>query len=98
MTTFDDANPSLSQFLFWKLGKALSKRDKAKTREGTRAYTWVQVIVRLMAQLAGLGSLTLAGFTVNITAGLIVAGISFFILSWLSTGQPSTKDSDNTRR
>ena len=86
MTAFDDANPGLGQFLLWKLNKAMTRRERAKEREGTYTRTWIGVTIRLMMHLAGFGCLTFAGFTVSITAGLVVAGISCFVLSWLSTG------------
>lgn len=96
MATTIDGNPSLTQFLFWKVGKALAKRERAK--EATHAHTWVQAFVRLMTHLAGLGCLTWAGFTVSITAGLIVAGFSFFVLSWLSTPANRPQESDSSSR
>jgi len=83
VTTLD--NPSISQFLVFKLGKAITKRKEAKSNVATRAHTWVLTTIRLIAHLAGFGCLTFAGFTVSMTAGLIVAGLSFFVLSWLST-------------
>lgn len=100
MTTFDDANPTLTQFLFWKAGKAMTKRE-ARVREGNRAHTWIGTTIRLMMHLAGFGCLTFAGFTVSLTAGLIVAGFSFFVLSWLSTNaanRPQSTDQAANRR
>jgi fatty acid desaturase len=89
VTTLD--NPSIAQFLVFKLGKAITqKQDKAK--EASHARTWVQATIRLMLHLAGLGCLTLAGFSWNMTAGLVIGGLSFFVLSWLTTtntSQPS---------
>jgi hypothetical protein len=99
MTTFDDANPSMTQFLFWKLNKAMTKRERSK--EGTRALTWIGATIRLMTHLAGFGCLTFAGFTVNMTVGLIVAGFSFFVLSWLNSNtanRPQSADPTATRR
>lgn len=81
-----ESNPSFGQFALWKLGKIMAKRERA--REATHAPTWFQTTIRLMMQLCGFGCLTFAGFTVSITAGLIVAGIACFVLSWLSTGRP----------
>lgn len=87
MTTLD--NPTISQFLVFKLGKAITNRKEAKAKSNTYAGTWVIQLVRLVLHLSGFGCLTYAGFTVNMTAGLIVAGLSFFVLSNLSTSKPA---------
>lgn len=76
-------NPSIGQFLVYKLGKALAKKERA--RDATRTHTWVQTTIRLILQLAGFACLTYAGFVWHIVAGLVVAGISCFVLSWLTT-------------
>ena len=80
MTTYEGV-PSLGTFLAMKLTNRIS-RTRAKEREAT-PRTWVQTIVRLVLHLAGFSTLTMAGFTWNMTAGLIVAGLSCFVLSWL---------------
>lgn len=101
MTTFDDANPTFTQFLLWKVGKRVTQRERTKEREGIRTLTWIGATIRLMMHLAGFGCLTFAGFTVNMTAGLIVAGFSFFVLSWLNTNtanRPQSTDPTATRR
>lgn len=101
MTTFDDANPTFIQFLLWKAGKRVSQRERSKAREGSPALTWIGTTIRLMMHLAGFGCLTFAGFTVSMTAGLIVAGFSFFVLSWLSTNtanRPQSTDQAANRR
>lgn len=95
MTTFD-SNPSTTQFLFWKLGKALSKRQAKQANN--RARTLFQTTIRLVLHLAGLGFLTFAGFTASITVGLIVAGISCFILSWLNTTANRPKSTEGSNR
>lgn len=98
MTTFE-SNPTLAQFLFWKVGKTLSKREAKQGTHATHALTVFQSIVRLVMHLGGLCFLTLAGFSVSMTAGLIVAGVSFFILSWLNTAnRPSATQDQTTRR
>lgn len=85
MTTFD-SNPTAMQFLAWKIGE----RVKAKERAGTRTHTWVQTLVRFVLQVSALSCLTWAGFTVSMTLGLVVAGLSFFLLSFLLTTSSPT--------
>lgn len=90
MTTMD-GNPSVARFLLWKLGKAMSAKVDAREKVGTRARTWVQSTIRLVLHIAGFGCLTLAGFSWTITAGLIVAGLSFFVMSYLATSSTRTE-------
>jgi hypothetical protein len=74
-----EGNPSFIQFVAWKIGKALdTKANKVK-----REYSILQIIVKLMLHIVGFSCLTFAGFTWSITAGLVVAGISCFVLSVL---------------
>jgi hypothetical protein len=89
-------NPSVAQFLVYKLGKALAKKE---TKVSTRTHTWVQTISRLMLHLAGFGCLTIAGFSWTITAGWIAACISCFALSWLTTNSDrAVPPNEQTRR
>jgi hypothetical protein len=87
MTAMD--NPGVLQLIFYKLTKATAQRREAKARGMTHARTWFQSTVRFLFSIAGLGCLTLAGLTINITVGLVVAGVSFFVLSTLLTGGKS---------
>ena len=89
-------NPSIPQFLLYKLGKVLAKKeDKASTH----THTWVQTFSRLVLHLAGFGCLTIAGFSWTITAGWIAACISCFALSWLTTTSTrAVPPVDQTRR
>ena len=89
-----EKNPSTTQFLLWKLGKAISKKQ-ATARSHARTY--LQSIVRLVLHLAGFGLLTIAGFTWNILAGYVIAGLSCFLLSWLtaSDNRSSTSQLSN---
>lgn len=76
--------PSFSTFVAMKLAnRVTAARRKEASHAMNRARTWVQSLVRLMAHLAGFSLLTWAGFTWNMTAGLIVAGASCFIFAWL---------------
>lgn len=92
MTTMD--NPGVLQLIFYKATKALARRREAKARVAmNRTRTWFQATVRFLFSIAGFGCLTLAGWTINITVGLVVAGVSFFGLSFLTTGgadEPTT--------
>lgn len=95
MTTLDGNAPTFFQFLTWKAAQK-SKERRERTVASATAGTWVTAIVRLVLHLAGFGCLTFAGFTWNITAGFIVAGVSFFALSWLTTaGQRPEADDVN---
>lgn len=81
MTTYEGV-PSFGTFMAMKFVNRIS-RAKAKAKEGNRARTLMQTIVRLVLHLAGFSALTWAGFSWNMTAGLIVGGLSCFVLSWL---------------
>lgn len=75
-----ETNPTFLQFLAWKLGKAMDRKaDKAKNR----SVTVMQATIRLMLHIVGFSCLTLAAFLWSIIAGLVVAGISCFVFSWL---------------
>ena len=85
------ANPTFLQFLAWKIGKAL---DRSATKQSTRVTTIMQAIIKLMLHIVGFSCLTIAGFYWHVIAGLVVAGISCFILSWLLT-TPTTAGNSN---
>lgn len=90
-----EGNPSFTQFLAWKLGKALDKRaDKAKYR----AATVTQTIIKLMLHIVGFSCLTLAAFLWSIIAGLVVAGISCFVFSWLLSATETPERPQQTLR
>lgn len=88
MTTFE---PSVTQFLLTKVGRAITERKEAKAKNATYAGAWLIQTVRLMLHLAGFGCLTYAGFEWSTIAGFVVAGLSFFVLSNLSTTQPAQR-------
>lgn len=83
-----DGTPSLLDFISFRLTKAVKAR---KDKAATHARTWMQTIVRLTLHVAGFICLTYAAFTFSIAAGMIVAGISCFILSPLLTSTTSTQ-------
>jgi len=90
-------NPTFLQFFAWRLGKAMDRQAKSKAYGTVRVRTILQTTVRLILHLAGFASLTIAGFTWSIAAGLVVAGASFFVLSWLTASNPPP-DSDRPQR
>jgi len=98
MTTFE-SNPSFSQFFAWKLGKAISKRNE-RSKLATNALSWMQATIRIVLQLSGFGFLTYAGFQWSTIAGLVIAGMSCFVLSWLltTTASPSQRPNQTDTR
>lgn len=86
MTTVD-ALPSIKEFLALKLTKTMARKQAI-----THTRTWVQATAKFILHIAGLSCLTLAGFSWNIIAGFIVAGLSFLALAtWFNpTPQPPT--------
>ena len=94
MTTYDGV-PSFGTFLAMKFVNRVS-RAKASAKEGNRARTLMQAIVRLVLHLAGFSALTWAGFSWNMTAGLIVAGLSCFVLSWLMADSSTPTNDSRT--
>lgn len=87
-----ETNPSLTQFLAWKLGKAM---DRKATKE-KRAHTFLQTTITLMLHIVGFSCLTIAGFTWSITAGWVIAGISCVVLARLvMLPTPPTTPADN---
>lgn len=93
MTVYEGV-PSLGTFVSMKLANRIARtRRKEATHSVQRARTWVQSFVRFLAQLGGFSLLTSAGFTWNITAGLIVAGISCFVFAWLMNDSSTEIDS-----
>ncbi len=84
MTT--ETMPTVGQFFLMKLASKL--RNQGVAREGsTRAHAWIQTLIRLVLHVAGFGCLTYAGFIWHPAAGFVVAGLSLFLLSWLTTSR-----------
>jgi hypothetical protein len=82
----------------FRIGAFLSNRAaRERTNTSNRARVWLLSFTKLVMHLAGFGCLTLAGFSWNMTAGLITAGMSFFVLSWLVTGNSSTSDQHDSQ-
>lgn len=97
MTTYDGV-PSLTTYLTMMLTNRVS-RAKAKERTqntGNHMRTFLQAIVRLTLHLAGFSALTFAGYTWNMTAGLIVGGLSCFVMAWLLNSSATVSESATT--
>lgn len=90
MTT--EALPTFSQYLAMKLASKAKNRARRVELASTRVPAFIQAIARLVLHLVGFGCLTLAGFTLSMAAGLVIAGISCFVLSWLNTSNPQTTE------
>lgn len=69
---------------------------RARRTQRANAVPWLQSLARIVMHIVGFSCLTLAGFSWNITAGLIVAGISCFAFSWLVTS-PSKPENPSLR-
>lgn len=87
--TNEDGMPTLRRFTAYKIGKMLDKKDKTYARSRSQAY--VRVLLHLMA----FACLTIAGFMWNPIAGFVVAGLSLFTLSLLTTGGQSEPNGTN---
>jgi hypothetical protein len=81
MTTVDQP---LSATVMMRVAAALSARARKASVPKEKVTTFAQAFVKLVMHIAGFTCLTVAGFTWNITAGLIIAGVSCFAFSWLS--------------
>jgi hypothetical protein len=90
-----DALPTFSQYLAMKAMSKAKNRAKRTSEVSNRVPELMQAIVRLVLHIAGFGSLTFAGFTWNMTAGMVIAGISCFALSWLTTGTSDHAETGN---
>jgi len=89
---------TLTGFLAMKVARSAVSRTKRETKEGNRALAVLNATIRLVTQLAGFLFLTWAGFSFNMQAGLIVAGISCFVFSWLITRETPTAEPMEVRR
>lgn len=85
-----EGNPTVLQVLLHKAYQGIARRKGSKPEAMSRVRAWFVATVRFLYSLGGFGCLTLAGFSLNITIGLVVAGVSFFGLSWLTTSGTPT--------
>lgn len=93
-----DGNPTFYQFIAWKLGKAMDRSIANRAKRASRAGTISQTILRLFLHIVGFSCLTFAGFLWNPAAGLVVAGISCFVLSALLTTSAPDQTQQNPQR
>jgi hypothetical protein len=84
--TDSDGMPTLRRFMAYKLGRML---DNKSSQARNRARTQIQNYVRVLLHLIGFACLTIAGFSWNSIAGFVVAGLSCFTISLLTTGGQS---------
>jgi len=90
-----EGNPSILQFFAWKIGKALD----TKARKEKRVRSFVEASIRVLLHVVGFSCLTIAGFYWHVIAGLVVAGISCFVMAELLTqsDQPPNDRPNQTR-
>lgn len=94
-----DYNPTIRQFIAMRIAKGAPRRTmaaKAQTRNTVARIT--AYTLNVLMQLAGFGCLTMAAFTWTITAGWIMAGLSFLVLSWLLTKPQSAPEDEAQNR
>jgi hypothetical protein len=76
----------------WRDLIAVKLANRSRTRRdavATNARTWVQELVKLLMHVGGFACLTIAGFSFSFRAGMIVAGVSCFVFSWLTQSNTS---------
>lgn len=91
MTTLDV--PGWGGYLALRAARAA---NRPKKRNANRARTLYQSIVRFTLHAAGFSLLTFGGFTLSMLAGLITAGLSCFVMSWLMA--PAEQPADDQAR
>jgi len=80
-------NPTWRDFIAVKL---TSRSRRATTMP--RVHTWYQELFKVLMHLGGFACLTVAGFSFNFPAGMIVAGMSCFVFSWLTQSNTSMNE------
>lgn len=93
-SNLNEGNPGFIQFLAWKIGKALD-RSTAKER---RVRTVLEASIRVLLHIVGFSCLTFAGFYWHVIAGLVMAGISCFLMAWLIGQTSPTPNRPNQTR
>lgn len=69
----------------------LYKLSKRAEQSNARRGNILGKLSKLLLTLGGFACLTMAGFTFSMIAGLIVAGVSCFLLAWLyGSDEPTT--------
>ena len=88
-------NPSWRSLMAAKLARSAQARSE-NTAGRTETQSWAQPMVRLLLHLGGFVCLTLAGFSFNFTLGMVIAGLSCFVLSWLASTQSNNSMNSQT--
>lgn len=94
MTTAD--TPMASAFLAWKQAARVRRNQRAMTTTPTGAV--LGAVIRYALHLAGFSLLTASGFTLSMTAGLIMAAISCFAFSALAVPQQNKAANNSMER
>lgn len=90
MTTMEI--PTFRSWLAWKLRNPARPRViRTQSRVPALLAFWYS-LSKLVLHVAGFSLLTWAGFSFNMPAGLITAGLSCFVLSWLQRSPASQSD------
>lgn len=97
MTTYANELPAWRDVLAMKLHRSLTKKQAKASKASTRGMAVLNATIRVVLHLAGFGLLTMAGFTLNMLAGLIVAGVSCFVMSTLMTRTTATESTEVNR-
>ena len=90
--------PTVLQILLTRAGKAITRRREASRVSKATVSTWYVNTVRFVLHVAGLSSLTYAGFEWSTIAGYVAAGASCFVLSTLITSPATAPSSEHKRR
>lgn len=87
MTTIVDPHtPTLREFALMRISTLAKSRAKGvRERRERLATNTLLATLRVVLHLAGFVLLTIAGFEWNMIAGLVIAGVSCFVLSTLFT-------------
>lgn len=96
MATIDAETNIRTILAFWLANRlrAKTQAEKASKRQArarNNTGPWYIATIKLMLNLAGFGLLTYAGFEWSTIAGLVIAGISCFVVSWLVTSGPEQR-------
>lgn len=98
MTTMDSNTSLRNMVAFWIANHLRAKTMAEKeAKKASRALSPMLAFIRLMLHLSGFGLLTYAGFEWSTIAGLVIAGMSCFLISWLVTSPSQRPNQTDTR-
>lgn len=93
-----DMPVTFTGFLGMKIARmAMKQTTKQATNVVSRGTVLLYAFVRLVLHIAGFGALTYGGFTINMTAGLIVGGLSCFVMAKLMAPDTTTQEAEARR-